>query len=177
MHVDPPLNLSGLMRTFEVARDDVAVLDDCNGFQVAPGPGDIVGVDYPVAGDVIRRLSLYRLLRMHYRGGVEKYHSGTSDGSTQSDGHKVRSIFHGSFSWCASEIGLFSGDPVGSRVVILNRSCGGRRIRPQIFLVDRALPAKDKCHDPGILIFDRAGDDCESARHPSIHHEALRATL
>src|ERR1700691_1811230 len=81
MDVHPALNLSGLMRTLEVARDDIAVLDDLNGFQVAPGPGDIVGVDCPVAGDVVRRL-----LCMDYLGRLEQHHAGTNDGSTQSDG-------------------------------------------------------------------------------------------
>jgi len=166
MHVDPALNLSGLMRTFEVARDDIAVLDDLNVFQVASGPGDIVGVDYPVAGDVVRWLSLHRLLRMHDLGGLEEHHSGTSDGSTQCDGNKMRSIFRGSFFWCVNR--SFSGDPARSGVVIVNGSCCGGRIRPQILLVDRALPAEDKCHDPGILIFHRAGDDCKSSCHLSI---------
>jgi hypothetical protein len=86
VHVDPPLNLSGLMRTFEVARDDIAVLDDFNGFQVAPGPGDIVGVDYPIAGDVVRWVFLHRSLCMHDLWSLEEHQSGTSDGSTQRDG-------------------------------------------------------------------------------------------
>ena len=59
MQVDPALNLSGLTRTFEVARNEIAGLDDLNSFQVAPGPGDIVGIDGPVAGDVVRCLFVH----------------------------------------------------------------------------------------------------------------------
>src|SRR5271168_3421604 len=111
MHVDPALNLSGLMRTFEVPGDDIAVLDDFNAFQVAPGPGDIVGNDCPVASDAVRRLSLC----MDNLGRLEQRHSGTSDGGTQSDFHKMRLVFHGSFS--LSAITLFCGDPLRGGVV------------------------------------------------------------
>jgi S-adenosylhomocysteine hydrolase len=48
MDVDPALNLSGLMRAFEVTRDDIAVLDDFNRLQVASGPGDIFVVYFVV---------------------------------------------------------------------------------------------------------------------------------
>src|SRR5271170_8017034 len=54
MHVDPTLNLPRLVRAFEVARKDIAVLDDFNAFQIASSLGDIVGVYCPVAGDVVR---------------------------------------------------------------------------------------------------------------------------
>ena len=92
MDVDPALNLSGLMRAFEVTRDDIAVLDDFNRLQVASGPGDILGVDDPVTGDIVGRLFLHSLLRLG------KHHAVASDASTQSDGKKMRSGFHGSFS-------------------------------------------------------------------------------
>jgi hypothetical protein len=53
--VDPALELAGLVRAFEVAGDDVAVLLELDGFEGAALLFDVLGVDGPVAGDIVGR--------------------------------------------------------------------------------------------------------------------------